>query len=549
MPASNQLTVLDGDRSIGGTKLLVESRGTRVLLDFGTNYLRMGQYYEEFLKPRAPRGLVDPIEMGLLPRRRGLYRADLFPPHDYPDRDRDWGGEAPDALLLTHGHLDHAGGLAYLDPSIPVVATPLTLALLRAWQETGPHDVSAEVTYLGGRTPGGRARGSLPGRLLEGDRTAPKRTRAFRTLGEAPPAFSAALRRSPFSERTEFEAIDPLPAGSRVLDLPFDAAAVDHSVYGATAFLLDADGGRVAYTGDLRFHGEMAEATERFVRRLEAVRPELLVVEGTRLRSKGSDPLPPIVSESEVEANCRREVERWTGRLVVADFGPRNIERLRSFRRIALSTGRALVLTPKDAFLLTMLHAADPRIEVDIAPGAMRILEEPSNAPGSWMRRVEDAYDPAFLTPVDVARSPGRFLLCFSFFDCNDLVDLKREGATSGGLWLFSSSEAHGEEQEFDFRRLQAWIRWAGMSQIGFRYLSGPDGSETLSFSHPDDVGHHASGHATEPELVELIRRANPRRIVPVHTVQSPDRYEELLRARGAEVEVVRPEAGRPILW
>ena len=429
----------------------------------------------------------------------------------------------------------------------------MTLALLRAWQETGSTDLTSEITYVGSRTPTDRGGGpgdSLPGRLLQGDREAARRARPFWLWGGVPDGFAETLRRSPFGGRTPFEAVDPVAAPRMLGDVPVESHGVDHSVYGASAFLIEADGGLVAYSGDLRRHGELGKETEGFLRRLEAKRPEVLIVEGTRLSASGNAPGQPMTTEQEVEANCRREVERYPGRLVVADFGPRNVERLRSFRRIANAVGRSLVLTPKDAYLLQMLHSVDPSIETDLGPGGMRILEEPSvGLPRAWQSLVVDRFGDAYLNPHDVATNPGRYLLCFSFFDCNDLVDLKKERATEGGLWLYSSSEAHGEEQEFDFLRLQKWIGWAGMHQVGFRYEPGPSGVPELRFDHPDDIGHHASGHATEAELLELIDRANPKVIVPVHTEQSPQRYEELLRAKGVPARVLAPRAGVRLTW
>jgi len=546
--APPQLTVLDGHKSIGGTKILFEQGPTGVLLDFGTNYQKMSRFFEEYLQPRPTRGLVDQIELGLLPRRAGLYRRDLLPPMDYPDADAGWPGGRLDALLLTHGHLDHCGAMAFLDPEIPVVASPTTVALLRSWQESGKSDVSSEVTYLGRRQPAPES----GGRLLATDHSAPKESREFRLIGEAPTALRDLLESSPYSSggSTRFEPRSISAAPNRLgEDLRYSAYPVDHSVYGAMAYVLEADGGPVAYSGDLRFHGEKGKETEAFVRALEARPPELLIVEGTRLTARDDAPAQARISEDDVERNCKARVEEYAGRFVVADFGPRNVERLRRFRRIALETGRALVVTPKDAYLLHLLHASDPSIETDLAPGGMRILREPSTRASPWLRRVLDAYGAAFLEPEEIVRAPGRYLLCFSFFDCNDLIDLR--GATQGGLWLYSSSEAHGEEQEFDFQRLQAWIRWAQMHQVGFRYLADPEPGKPgrLSFDHPDDVGHHASGHATQDELLEFIRRASPRRILPVHTSQTPERYEALLRARGVDAPVIRSQPDRPVQW
>lgn len=546
-----EVTVFDGHDSIGGTKILFQQGRSRLLLDFGTNYQKLSRFFEEYLQPRPSRGITDQIALGLLPPRANLYRRDLLPPADYPEGDSGWPDGRVDALLLTHGHLDHCGAMAFLDPTIPIICSPTTLALLRSWQETGKTDLSSEVTYFGVRRPVDG--GGSHGRILEGDRTAAKQSRRFQLLGGPSAALQDLWIRSPYSEggSTRFEPrpLEATPSRLGEEGLRYVAHMVDHSIYGAVAFEIEADGGTVAYSGDLRFHGERGAATEAFVRALERRPPELLIVEGTRLRAEGDHQAPPRVSEEEVERNCRSRVEEYPGRLVVADFGPRNVERLRRFRRIALETDRQLVLTPKDAYLLHLLHASDPQVEIDIGPGGMRILEEPTTRSSPWLRQVRDLFADSFLTPDGIIRSPGRYLLCFSFFDCNDLVDLR--AATPGGLWLYSSSEAHGEEQEFDFERLQQWILWAGMHAVGFRYEDDPTarGRRRLRFDHPEDRGHHASGHATQEELLEFIQRASPRRILPVHTSQRPERYEALLRERGIDVSVIRPDPERPERW
>ena len=535
------ITVFDGHESIGGTKILLQSKEVRLILDFGTNYKRMGQLYEEYLQPRPARGLTDWLAVGLLPRIRGVYRKDLFPSDDFPDLDKEWPGERPSAVLLTHGHLDHAGGLAFLDPSIPIVCTPMTLALLRAWQEGGNSPMQAEVTYLGER------KNDSSGRLIVSDRGSPKVGRAFSLLGEVPGPLLNILHTSPYGEKTIYNPTPPSRAPRRWGDLELRWSGVDHSVYGAAGFLLEADGVLVGYTGDLRFAGERRKESEAYAKLLEKQGSDLvLVVEGTRLTRPGDSRTQRIVAEDEVEANCRKAVEQYRGKLVIADFGPRNVERLRTFRRIALATGRQLVVTPKDAYLLHVLHSVDSSIELDLGPGGMRIIEEPSAEDRRvWQREVTRLFENAFVSPAEIAINKEKWILCFSFYDCNDLVDLK--GATEGGLWLYSSSEAHGEESEFDFNRLQNWIRWAGMHQVGFRYSTGAEGEPQLIFDHPDDVGHHSSGHATQMELLDFIKQVSPKAIIPVHTEQSPKRYEELLRVHGVKTIVIAPEAGIPI--
>ncbi len=525
-----RLTVLDGESSIGGTKILVESPEARVLLDFGTNYQRMGRYYEEFLHPRPSRGITDLLALGLLPARRGFYRRDLLPAEDFPRADAGFEGTAPSAVLLSHAHLDHCGALAFLDPEIPVYLSAATLATLRAVQETGKSDLTSELVYYTPRSARGNG-------LLAAERGTGRVRRSFHVFGGLTGGLVEALGAAP-GRRIELSGPDPVAAAGDPLlrTLGIRSFPVDHSLLGSSAYLLDVDGARLAYTGDVRFHGARGRETEAFLSALERTEPDVLLVEGTRLRPPGSLEPQNQTSEEEVRRNARARVAEYEGRLVVADFGPRNIERLQTFRGVAEETGRQLVVTGKDAYLLSLLRTVDPTVPVDFGPGGMRIWQEPSvRAAAAWQERVESAYPDAGIGPAEIAAAPGRWILCFSFFDANDLVDLRK--ATAGGLWLYSSSEAHGEEQEFDFERLQNWIAWAGLRQVGFRY---DPASRRLTF----EPGYHASGHATETELIDLVRRSGARMIVPVHT-ETPRRYEELLVPEGANVRLPRP--GEPI--
>ncbi|HZY92721.1 MAG TPA: MBL fold metallo-hydrolase [Thermoplasmata archaeon] len=530
MPSASRLTVLDGESSVGGTKILLDTGSAGLLLDFGTNYKRMGQYYEEFLHPRPARGITDLLAVGLLPERRGLYRPDLLPTTDFPRGDADFPGEAPAAVLLTHAHLDHCGALAFLDPTIPIYATPASVATLRAVQESGKSDVTTEFAYYTPRVDRGDG-------LLATERKGPRSRRAFHLFGEFTSGLVEALRAPP-ARHGEFEGPDPASAAGDPVTRAFriESFPVDHSLLGSAAFVLDVDGARVAYTGDVRFHGARGRETEAFLRAMELRHPDVLLVEGTRLRRSDADHLPPQTSEAEVRANATAKVREYGGRLVIADFGPRNIERLTTFREVARESDRQLVVTAKDAYLLHLLRHVDPSVPVDFGPGGMRIWKEPSvRQPLAWQERIEAAYPDASMDAAEIIAAPGRVVLCFSFFDANDLVDLRR--ATTGGLWLYSSSEAHGEEQEFDFVRLQAWIAWAGLHQVGFR-VDPADGRPQF------EPGYHASGHATESELIDLVRRAQARVIVPVHS-ETPGRYQKILGPEGAKVRLLR--AGEPL--
>lgn len=575
MAKGSSITVLDGHETIGGTKILMETRETQLLLDFGTNYAQWGKFYDEFTQPRGPRGIVDFLATELVPSRKGWYRPDLFAPRDLQDPKLKelTAGNAPDAILLSHAHLDHCGAISLLRHDVPVLCSPLTFALLRAMQETGGQGVSREFAFTlekAACTSDPEPGCSDPTALLESQGV--NHPRRFQLFGGLPGPLAAFAQEAPFpSNDWDPSSALPSPAPKTVGNVRVESYPVDHSLYGAAAFILDLDGSRVAYTGDLRLAGVGAPLTRRFIAALAERAPDVLLVEGTRLRLEKEGPQEEV-TEVQVEATATQLVEKSAGKFVVADFGPRNIERLLTFLRVARKTGRTLVITPKDAFVLWAMAQADPKavpLEA-ISKGEVRILEEPSSSSrgrwpktvwGQWKkpteaekRRAERAGGPppsplwvdglfadaamssSELVKREVDRS--KYLLCFSLYDCNDLVDLRK--IAKGGIWLYSSSEAHSEEQEVDFVRLQNWIDWAGMKAVGFSLVSNARGGLSPRFVSPPEGPLHASGHAREEELVDLIRDSRAKKVIPVHT-ESPGAYRKLFQEGKVDAELVLP--------
>ena len=170
---------------------------------------------------------------------------------------------------------------------------------------------------------------------------------------------------------------------------------VDHSIYGAAAFAVETAAGWVAYTGDLRLHGLHGAQTQEAVAALAALKPTVLLCEGTR----GAESAP--TSEQDVYETAAEIVRQASGKLVFADFGPRNVERLLIFHKIARETDRRLAVLNKDAYLLEAMHYAAPDEVPDFgtAPnfalyqkGRSRVsgweqkLLERVTAPCSWTR-------------------------------------------------------------------------------------------------------------------------------------------------------------------
>ena len=69
-----------GVDGIGGNKILLESHGTALFLDFGKSFSEENKYFDEFLKPRGLNGLGDLLAFDLIPPLPGIYREDLVVP-------------------------------------------------------------------------------------------------------------------------------------------------------------------------------------------------------------------------------------------------------------------------------------------------------------------------------------------------------------------------------------------------------------------------------------------------------------------------------------
>ena len=54
----------------------------------------------------------------------------------------------------------------------------------------------------------------------------------------------------------------------------------------------------------------------------------------------------------------------------------------------------------------------------------------------------------------------------------------------------------------------------------------------------------HVSGHASRPELRELISKINPRIVIPVHT-ERPEAFEELVKEGNLDTKVIIPSLGK----
>ncbi|MEM4359198.1 MAG: MBL fold metallo-hydrolase [Candidatus Bilamarchaeaceae archaeon] len=285
------LTPYGGINEIGGNKILVEDRKSRIFLDFGQSFTLLDDYFvpEAHLFPRERFGLRDYFAFNLVPKLSGLYsraaleKTDLkFAPPEY------------DGVLISHAHYDHIAHLYYLHPEIPVYLGEAAKLIIDSAQETSGLRCFTEESTV----------------------------RTFRTGKD-------------FS----------------IGDFKVHPVHVDHSVPGAYGFIIETTGGNIVYSGDLRKHGPRADMTEDFLKKAAEFDPVLLIIEGTRVAEEEKR---RNHTEHFVQAESARIAKETKGMILAMRY-PKDIDRFRTFYSIAKETERELIITMKTAHLLLSL--------------------------------------------------------------------------------------------------------------------------------------------------------------------------------------------------
>ena len=593
-----RLTFYGGVNEIGGNKILLQTDAGSVLLDFGRKMSEYSKFFSEFLVARSKNALRDMLRLGILPKIDGVYTPTLvdmtllFENEDVAQkvplkealdywktidvRPCDPEHPAVDGVFISHAHFDHIQDVSFLDPCIPVYCTEKTKVIAKAMTDVSVSGVDDQYYKVAKKV------------------TIKQKPQLFKTLCPGECACSEEKETQlPIIEdpKTKFKFTYDIAPSFRTFNtasegqikgIKYKLIPVGHSVPGACSVLLTlSDGKRILYTGDVRFHGAGEVSMDEFVSAVGGS-VDVLITEGTRV---GSD---EVLTEERVGREISVDVAISEG-LVLVNFGWKDLTRFKTVYQAANQNGRILVVSPKLAYLLYEMHVSFP-VEFD-DPRTMPNLKVYLKREGDllYSRADYDKYKMGYLhyhgrniaqddrniirvaerlgiggkpdnpknplpptsegQPYDykdlygltthhidngvrayqIRKNPSEYVLMFSYWDANELFDLATLDNKNVTHYISASTEPFNEEMEIDEAKMVSWLDFFNI-----------DYAFEVKNEQKIFVRRHVSGHASGPELKELIARVNPAKIIPIHTEQS-ELFEAMYKGKIILVKYAQP--------
>ena len=340
-----------------------------------------------------------------------------------------------DALFLSHAHADHYGFLDLLPQDTPIYATEETFAML----------------------------------ALDG------------ILGDDP---TKHLEKRPLTSEQSCE----------VADIKVTAYIVDHSAYGACAYLIECDGKRILYSGDIRLHGVKGVLYKDLPKDVD-----YLLLEGTNILRAKSNP-----TERDIENQFVEAFNDAPDALHLVWCSSKNIDRICALFRACIRCSRTLVFDPYTANVLAAVTQLNPKIPTVTTAEQMKVYFPP-HLTDRLTERNQERYIYS-LNPKqnkasydDFLGSPEKYVMLvrptvLTYLQRIKAAHIRLIKSIWGGYWDEPNTE-----------RFRSWVE---------------EHCEAVK-----DI--HSSGHADTKSLQRIVEHIRPQTIIPIHT-DSPSSFGEL---------------------
>lgn len=377
---------------------------------------------------------------------------DIGAPLSTDNPDVSYATNKVDALLISHPHQDHYGLMEYIDPTVPVYIGQVSLDLIKATK-----------IFLGKPLPTGN----------------------FKIF-------------DPWNEFTIADTFKVFPY------------LMDHSSPEAFAFVVEADGKRVFYSGDFRSTGWKRKLYYKLLKDppKDIV---LFLTEGTMVeRSNQEHPTEKSVFEA-INA-----VVRDQHNITFVVSSGQNIDRLVSVVKACNSNKKKLVVDVYNAWVLDMVHKKSKKLPI-IDWDTIWVYNHPNQR-----KKIAGSEFNAFRERLDkndvgnrVFDNPQDFVY---FLRCPN-AKLVKVLARKGTINLIYS-------------------QWKGYLEEGYKNYCADIIQDLRDSNLVEFQRIHTSGHATLSDIKRLAKAVNPKRIVPIHTENPVKVKQEFEKAEITNVEL-----------
>ena len=388
------LTFYGGAGEIGGTKILLQDKDTKVFLDFGESFDRGDKYSYEYLEVQNAYGLSGLFEFDLMPRIPRVFSEEAL-------RMTDMKYEKPDidGIVISHSHSDHISDIMYVDPDIPIHIGYGTLDIVNLY-----HAMYPQLFSIG----------------VHND---------FRT----------------------FKSGDRI----RVKDISFEPTHVEHSVPGAYGFIMDSSKGPVVYTGDLRMHGPRSDMTREFVDKAVKSEPHVLLMEGTNMARESDHSFTEEEVKQEVEriiSEAEGTVFTYFPLTNVDRFMTLYNAAVKSKRILVIGLYLAYYIKnirPKLPILPDLM--TDPNLRVYFPPKKSCTFCE-----GDYREKDDKLLLPKMVNYRDIQKSPKKYVVYMGFTGLSELVYIKPKDADF--IYSSSEHFYEGDDNEKQRAVWESWM-------------------------------------------------------------------------------------------
>ncbi len=341
-----------------------------------------------------------------------------------------------DAVLISHPHQDHYGLLKYINPDIPVYLSKGSLALIQASDIFIPTktNIQSSITFKMWK---------------------------------------------PFD----------------INDLTITPQLADHSGFDSASFLIEGNGKKILYSGDLRGHGRKGilyqKALEHPIKYLD-----YLLLEGSMLgRSTCLFP-----SEKAVEDEMA-SIFKNKSNIAFVFCSSQNIDRIVSIYRAAKRNGQITVIDLYTAYILDSVKHISKHL------------------PQYWWDDIRVIYLKSHADAL-VKNGVKSFL-----YDCkHNKIEIKDINNQKDRIVMITRDNLY-------FTKLLKYIDdYSGIEAIYSQwegYLENNNLQDSLKQKGITLQKIHTSGHAPEPDLQRLVNTFKPKCIIPIHTF-FPENYKLL---------------------